>query len=199
MEILTEEVPEFKGGIMAVSAAIIGAVAAIASAAISYKTSQDQADAQEDYNKSLRDDAIRQYAELDKKEVEAIESSYKESLEAQRSYLQARSSIELQSAATGTYGKSVDSVIRDLNAGFGQRISDITTRRDRFLTNIDTQAMNLKEAVGRGSDYTIQQPAYISAMSTGLNTFSRTYSIASAVGGAFTNSSTPKTTPTTTK
>ena len=183
---------------MAVAAAIIGAVAAIASAAISYKTNQDQVEAQEDYNKSLRDDAIRQYAELDKKEVEAIESSYKESLEAQRNYLQARSSIELQSAATGTYGNSVDSVIRDLNAGFGQRIADITTRRNRYLDNIDTQATNLKEATGRGMDYTIQQPSYLTAMSSGLNTFGRTYSIASAVGNAFTTSSTASTTSATT-
>ena len=181
---------------MAVAAAIIGAVAAVSSAAISYKTSQDQVEAQEDYNKSLRDDAIRQYAELDKKEVEAIESSYKESLEAQRNYLQARSSIELQAAATGTYGNSVDSVIRDLNAGLGQRISDITTRRNRYLDNIDTQAINLKESTGRGMDYTIQQPSYLTAMSTGLNTFGRTYSIASAVGNAFTSSSTANTTTT---
>ena len=40
---------------MAVAAAIIGAVSAVASTAISYKTNQDQIDAQEDYNKSLRD------------------------------------------------------------------------------------------------------------------------------------------------
>ena len=182
---------------MAVAAAIIGAVAAVASTAVSYKTNQDQIDAQEDYNKSLRDDAIRQYAELDKKEADAIESSYKESLQSQREYLEARSSIELQAAATGTYGKSVDSVIRDLNAGFGQRISDITTRRNKYLDNVDTEAFNLQQAVARGSDYTIHQPSFMVATESGLSTFARTYSIASAVGGAFKGSSQASTTSST--
>ena len=182
---------------MAVAAAIVGAVAAIASAAVSYTTSENQEEAQDDYNKSLKDDAIRQYAELDKKEAEAIESSYRESLQSQREYLEARSSIELQAAATGTYGKSVDSVIRDLNAGFGQRISDITTRRDKYLDNIDTEAFNLQQSVKRGSDYSIQQPAFMAATESGLGTFARTYSVASAVGGAFKGSSQASTTSST--
>lgn len=173
---------------MAAAPVIIAAVAAIGSAATSFYTTKKQEDAQEKYNEHLRDNAIAKYSELDKQEADILEQSYKESLESQREYMQARSSVELQAAATGTYGQSIDLAIRDLSAGFGQRMADITTRREIQLDNVDTQARNIKRSVKTQADYTIQPPAYMQAMSTGLNTFASTYGTASTVQKAYRSS-----------
>jgi flagellar biosynthesis component FlhA len=169
---------------MAVStttALIISGVTAAAQAAASYAQSKSAADAQEEYNKQLEKQAIESYSELDKQEADAIEASHKESLQAQREYMKARSTIELQAAATGTYGQSIDVAIEDLNTGLGQRMADITSRREMQLDNIDTQAKNIRNQAKGSSDYTIQPPAFYSAGLSGLSTFSQVYGMTSAV------------------
>jgi Tfp pilus assembly protein PilN len=168
------------------AAVIIAGVAAAASAAGSYMQTKAQKDAQEEYNKQLEKQAIESYTELDKQEADAIEASHKESLQAQREYMQARSSVELQAAATGTYGQSIDLAIEDLNTGLGQRMNDIITRREMQLDNIDTQAKNIANQAKGSSDYTITPPAWYSATMTGLSTFQRTYGTASAASKAST-------------
>jgi len=180
---------------MAVTAvvAIVSAVAALASAGMSYKTSKDQEKAQKHYNEYLEKQAIQQYAELDKQEADVIETSYKESMQAQREYMKARSTVELQAAATGTYGQSIDLAIQDLGTGLGQRMADITNRREMQLDNIDIEAKNIKAGAEGGSDYSINQPAWYQGLSTGLSTFQRTYGVASGVGNAYTESRTAST------
>lgn len=156
------------------------AVSAISSG-MSYMQSKAQVDAQEAYNDQLVESAIESYQQLDKQEADAIEQSHKQSLQAQREYLQARSSTELQAAATGTYGQSLDIAINDLNTGLGQRMSDITQQRERHLDNIDTQALNIQGSVSKQADYTVTPPAYYQAAMTGLSSFQRTYGTISDV------------------
>jgi len=179
-------------GIIAV-AATIGAVAGLASAGMAYKTSSDQSQQQEDYNKYLEEQAISQYAELDKQEADAIEASYKESMQAQREYHKARSTVELQAAATGTYGQSIDLAIQDLGTGLGQRMADITSRREMQLDNIDIESKNIQAGAVGGSDYSINQPAWYQGLSSGLSGFSQGYGIASTVGTAYKESRTVQT------
>jgi hypothetical protein len=178
---------------VAAVAAVVSAVAGLASAGMAYKTSKDQAEAQEDYNEYLEKQAISQYAELDKQEADAIEASYKESMQAQREYLKARSSVELQAAATGTYGQSIDLAIQDLGTGLGQRMADITSRREMQLDNIETEAKNIQASATGGSDYTINQPAWYSSLSTGLSTFSTAYNTTSKIGSLYSDSQTVST------
>jgi hypothetical protein len=175
---------------LAVIAASASAVTAATSAGMSYVSSKQQEEAQEQYNEYLEKQAIQQYAELDKQEADVIETSYKESMQAQREYMKARSTVELQAAASGTYGQSIDLAITDLGTGLGQRMSDITSRREMQLDNIDIQSKNIAAQAKGSSDYTIKQPAWYSGLSTGLSTFQRTYGIASDIGKAYTESST---------
>ena len=172
----------------------VSAVTAVASSAVAYKTSKDQEEAQEQYNEYLEKQAISQYAELDKQEADVIEASYKESMTAQREYMKARSSVELQAAASGTYGNSIDLAITDLGTGLGQRMADITSRREMQLDNIDTQAKNIQAQAKGSSDYSVNQPAWYSSLNTGLSTFQRTYGVASTVGEVYTQSRTVSTT-----
>ena len=178
---------------MGVAAAVIGAIAAVAGAGMSYQTSERQKDAQEDYNDALTKDAIRQYGELDKAESDAIYESHAESMQAQREYLTARSSVELQAAATGTYGNSVNLAIQDLNTGIGGRMAEITYKRESVLDAIDQKAEQIQSATVMGADTTIQKPSYYSALSSGLSNFSSAYNATKAVGNAYTAAAPAKT------
>jgi len=178
---------------ISLTALAISAVTAATSAGMSYVSSKQQEEAQEQYNEYLEKQAIQQYAELDKQEADAIEASYKESMQAQREYLKARSSVELQAAATGTYGQSIDLAIQDLGTGLGQRMADITSRREMQLDNIETEAKNIQASATGGSDYTINQPAWYSSLSTGLSTFSTAYNTTSKIGSLYSDSQTVST------
>lgn len=159
------------------TAVILGislAVSAV-SAGVSYHQSEQQKDAQEEYNKQLEEEALRQYTELSKQEADAIEQEHQASLQAQRDYLSAKGQVEAQAAATGTYGQSVDLAIEDLNTGLGHRFGEITQAREMQLDNIDTQAKNIQAGVAQQADYTITPPSYYQGFSSGLSTFGSTY------------------------
>lgn len=166
-------------------AAAGAAGAAAAGAAMSYKQSKDQEASQEAYNEALEKDAIRQYGELDKAESDAIYESHAQSMQAQRDYLQARSSVELQAAATGTYGNSVNIAIQDLNTGLGGRMAEIAYQRESQLDAIDQKAEQIQSATVMGADTTIQQPSYYSAFSSGLSSFSSAYNTVNTVGNTY--------------
>jgi len=166
--------------------AAYGGYAAAASAAagayMQYNSSQNQASAQEAYNEGLEKEAIRQYGELDKAESDAIHASHAASLEAQKKHMEARSSIMLQSAVTGTYGNSVATAIADLNTGFGQRLGEITYRRDFELDQINRTAESIRVSAATGSDVTVRKPAWLAAAGAGISTFARTYGITKQIG-----------------
>lgn len=148
---------------------------ALAGTAVSYysqsQQAKAQAEAQEAYNKRVQEEAIRQYGELSDEEQDTLYDSHKNSLQAQKEFMQARSSIELQSAATGTYGQTVDVAIQDLNTGLGQRTADIVYRRDANLDRINQTAERIRTSADANFDRTpIQEPSIFKAMSDGIRT-----------------------------
>ena len=88
----------------------------------------------------------------------------------------------LESAVTGTYGNSVSIALADLRTGFGQRIGDITYRRDAELDQINRTAEAIKVGAAQGSDRTIRPPAFLTAASTGISTFASVYGTTQKVG-----------------
>jgi GTP:adenosylcobinamide-phosphate guanylyltransferase len=177
------------GAAAAANASAIGAAVAVATAAataaMSIRQSNEQADAQEKYNKKLTEDAIRQYGELDKAEADAIYESHANSMQAQREYLTARSSVQLQAAATGTYGNSMNLAIQDLNTGFGGRMADITYQRDSQLDAIDMKAEQIQRSPSMNADTTIQQPSYYTGFTTGISTYNTMSGITGKVANAY--------------
>lgn len=165
--------------------AAISAASAVGSGVMSYQQSRQQEQSQAAYNKALEQDAIRQYGELDKVEADAIYESHAGSLEAQREYLTAKSQIELQAAATGTYGGSIAASIQDLNTGLGGRMAEITYEREHRLDSVNRQAEQIQASPGLQADRTVQQPAYYKAFSSGLNTYGQVSQIGGAVGNAY--------------
>jgi len=170
------------GEIVAAYAAYAALAAAAVSGAIQYKTSEDTKDAQEEYNEYLTQDAIRQYGELDKAESDAIYESHAESMEAQRQFMEARSTVQLNAAVTGTYGNSVNLALQDLNTGLGGRMADITYKRESQLNAIDQQAERIQANPASQANRTVTAPSYLSAFSSALSTGSSVYKIGQAVG-----------------
>lgn len=160
---------------------IISLGMAAASAGMAYKNSKAQKEAQENYNDALEREAIRQYQELDEVESDALRESHAQSLQAQRNYMEARSAIELQSAVTGTYGRSINMAIEDLNTGLGGRMSEIVYNREARLDQIDRQAESIQAGTAAQADRTVSQPAWYSAFSSGLSTGTAVYGAASKV------------------
>lgn len=171
-------------GLAAVGSAVT-AVATAASAYTAYSSAKNQKDQQEAYNEAMKKEAAREYQQLDAVEHDAISEEHKESLQAQRDYLKARSSVLLAASVTGTYGNSVNSAIEDLNTGLGQRMSEITQKREAKLDQVDLQAQNIQAQTKSNSDNSLQMPAYYSAFASGLSTFSQTSGTADKLTNAY--------------
>lgn len=171
---------------MATYGAAAAAVTSVAAGAISYKMTSDANKAAEDaadaQNKALNEEAIRQYGELDKVESDAIYESHATSLEAQKQLMEARSSVQLQAAVTGTYGNSVNVALQDIKTGFGGRMADIVQQRDSQLDEVNDVAERIQSQTGAQKVTAIKKPAFWSAIQTGLSTYQTTSGIARSVG-----------------
>ena len=163
----------------------VTAVATAASTYTAYSSAKNQQDQQEAYNEAMKKEAAREYQQLDAVEHDAISEEHKESLQAQRDYLKARSSVLLAASVTGTYGNSVNSAIEDLNTGLGQRMSEITEKRASKLDQVDLQAKNIQAQTKSNSDNSLQMPAYYSAFASGLSTYNQTSGVADKLTNAY--------------
>lgn len=174
---------------LAANSTAIAAATAAASAAVSYKMSSDAnaaaEEAAEQQNKALNEEAIRQYGELSKVESDAIYESHASSLEAQKQFMEARSSIQLQAAVTGTYGNSVNVALQDIKTGYGGRMADIINVRNSQLDEVDMTAERIQARTGAAKVTAIKKPAFFNAIQTGFGTYQATKGIAQGVGDAF--------------
>lgn len=158
------------GAITATTGAL---VAAAATTAGTYMTQREQAkmqaQQQKAYNDRIHEETIRQYGELSEAEQDALYDSHQGSLQAQKEYMQARSNIELQSAASGTYGQTVDVALEDLRTGKGQQTADIIYRRDRQLSDINRTAEGIRSQSAASFDRTpIKRPSILESANAGL-------------------------------
>ena len=173
------------GAFVAAYGGYIAAAASAVTAYTSYSAAKAQEEQQEAYNEALIKETARQYQELDAVENDAIAEEHKESLQAQRDYLKARSSVLLAASVTGTYGNSVNTAIEDLNTGLGQRLSEITQKRESKLDQIDRQADNIQAQTTASMDNSIKQPAWYSALSSGLSTYAATSGVTDKISNAY--------------
>lgn len=173
------------GAFVAAYGGYIAAASAATTAVMSYSQAKAQEDQQEAYNEALVKETARQYQQLDAVENDAIMEEHTESLQAQRDYLKARSSVLLAASVTGTYGNSVNTAIEDLNTGLGQRMSEITQKREATLDQVDRQAENIQAQTSSSFDKTIKQPAWYSALSSGLSTYAATSGVTDKITNAY--------------
>lgn len=107
-------------------------------------TAQAEQDLQAQNNAELDKAAIRQYSDLSVTEDEIQEQSALESLEQQKQYIQARGRQLVMAGASGTYGSSVDAMLRDLTQTKGKNLQIINRNRESQLKDIQTQAEQIR-------------------------------------------------------
>lgn len=167
---------------MAAAPFIMMAVAAASTVAQSIqagKTADAQAAAQEANNKSLSLAAVEQYNDLSPAERDIMESNNREGLEQQKQYIQSQGRVNLLAGSSGTYGGSVDSMLRDLTQTRGQNMATLQQNRTNQLAEIKTQA----EQIRYGARANMTNRVF-SKPSIALTAFSAVSSGASAYVGA---------------
>lgn len=127
---------------------IVMAVMAAASSGIQMQQQKLNMEAEEELqaqnNQELDRAAVRQYDELSAAEREIQTQASLDSLSVQKQYIQARGRQAAMSGASGTYGSSVDAMLRDLNQTRGQNLGTINHNREVQLKDIQLQAEQIR-------------------------------------------------------
>lgn len=163
---------------------------AVATAVASMYAQQQAASAQEKaanaQNEAVQEETIRQYGELSDEESQITRDAHQNSIQAQAEYMKARSQVELQSAATGTYGQSVDLSIEDLNTSMGKRQTDILREREANMERINQTARNLQAQGNANMNRSpIKKPSVLEAGMAGV----QGYQMGSSIEGSMRDAS----------
>jgi hypothetical protein len=123
-------------------------VVSVASSVYSGMQASAQANAEEEQqrlnNKSTMEAAIASYGDLTPQERDIDAEAAQGGLKAQSEYLRSVGDMNLISGASGTYGGSVDSMLRDLKTTRGRNMSDVVANRSTELANVAAQAESIR-------------------------------------------------------
>lgn len=157
------------GGWMAANAGAIAAVSTVASmatTAYSMYSQKQQADAafsqQEQANKQTALATAQSYDDLSATEIDLNRQASDEAIQQQLQAAQAKGRVSLFSAASGTMGGSVDSMLYDIDATKDRNINTLLDQRQAGLYSIRQQAENARYSAIRGSQQqAISRPSWI--------------------------------------
>jgi hypothetical protein len=150
---------------------IITLVVAAGSAIYSGVAASNQANNEEEQqrlnNESTMKAAVESYGDLTPKERDADKEAAAGGIKAQSDYLRSVGEMNVMSGASGTYGGSIDSMLRDLKTTRGRNISDVVANRTTELDNVRAQA----EQIRYGARANMQTRVFSkpSAVGTGLS------------------------------
>src|SRR6185369_3671799 len=122
-------------------------VVAAGSAIYSGVSASNQAKREEEQqnlnNESTMKAAVESYGDLTPKERDADKEEARSGIKAQSDYLRSVGDMNVMSGASGTYGGSVDVMLRDLKTTRGRNMSDIVANRTTELDNTRAQAESI--------------------------------------------------------
>ena len=153
---------------MAVVIPFIPYIVAAAGAYASYDQGQKQADAmakqQELNNEATLKSAVSQYSEMGAFEQEAARQNLNDSLDVQADRSRAVGRVNLMTAASGTSGLSMDSLLTDIRQSKGRNMETINQNRQTDLANFRQQASNIRYGAASQMDTrTISRPSAVAA------------------------------------
>lgn len=154
------------------------------SAYSNYQMQEDQAKATEDYNRQVLSNMVDNYHLLASTEVDTLESSYSDSLDAQVRYLDAKAKAQNNAAAIGAAGGSVDMIMGEIERQGDVNMAEIISNRERAFSQINHQA----ESIRRGSHNqmkSIKKPSVKAALIKGATDGIKTYFIADSLSEGF--------------
>lgn len=129
------------------------AVAGSVYAGVQQQNLADAEEAQQDKNnKNTTEAAIAAMGDLSPAQRDIQNDSAEEGLKSQADYIRNVSQVNLMSGASGTYGGSVDSMLRDLATTRGRNMSQIVKNRDTQLQDIQKQAEQIRYGARANQD-----------------------------------------------
>lgn len=148
-------------------AAVSTAVSVAATASQFYSQSQQakaQAEAVSQQNEQLAKQAVESYDDLTPAEIDAQRNAADMELQQQAEALQAKGSVNVFAAASGTAGQSVDSMLFNIDAIKARNTNEILKQREAGLFSIKQQAEQSRQgAISNMSREAIQRPSWIEA------------------------------------
>lgn len=123
-------------------------VVTVASAVYAGVSARNQASAEEEQqrlnNKSTSEAAVASYGDLSASERDLDTEAAQGGIKAQSEYLRSVGNMNVISGASGTYGGSVDSMLRDLKTTRGRNMSDVVANHTTGLDNVAAQAEQIR-------------------------------------------------------
>ena len=153
------------------------------SAASNYSSQKAAARAAEKYNAQVVESLVQNYHKLADAEVDILDQSYADSLDAQVQYLQAEASVKNQAAATGTAGGSIDMILGDVKQDFEGNMQNIKRNRKYALSEVASQA-DAMQSQAHASMESVKKPSYGEAIGAGIQTGISTYMLGSSLGSS---------------
>lgn len=165
--------------------AAVSAAAAIKTGLDARKSAQAAGDLQEEQNKNLRISAAQKYNDLIPAQRDTFETSAEDSIQAQAELFRAKGQVNVLAGASGTYGGSVDSMLRDLNATHGQNIRNIVHNRENEISGYKAQAEGIRYGAQReqGNRY-FAKPSYLGIGASAVGSAASSYYGAKGLQGA---------------
>jgi len=103
-------------------------------------------------NKNTTEAAIAAMGDLSPAQRDINHDSAEEGLKAQAEYIRNVSQVNVVSGASGTYGGSVDSMLRDLKTTRGRNMSAIVQNRNTQLAEVQKQAEQIRYGARANQD-----------------------------------------------
>lgn len=177
----------------AIAIGVVMAVMAVASTVYSGVQARKQAEAQEEQqrinNEVTMQSAVAQMGDLDAATKDTNEDASEEGLKTQADYIRNVSQVNLMAGASGTYGGSVDSMLRDLKTTRGRNMSAIVKNRDTQLGEIQKQAEQIRYGARANMDTRMfNKPSGfgigLSAVASGVSAYGSGYGMGKGMAGA---------------
>lgn len=127
---------------------IVMMVVAVAASVYSSVQASNMADAESEQqrlnNEATMEGAVASYGDLTPRERDIDKEASDGGIKAQADYLRSVGNMNVMSGASGTYGGSVDSMLRDLKTTRGRNMSDVVANRTTELDNVKAQAESIR-------------------------------------------------------
>lgn len=172
---------------------IITLVVAVAGSVYAGVKQQQMVNAEEEQqainNKITTESAIAAMGDLSPAQRDINHDAAEEGIKSQADYIRNVSQVNLLSGASGTYGGSVDSMLRDLKTTRGRNMSAIVQNRNTQLAEVQKQADQIRYGARAQQDTRIfNKPSgfgiAVSAAGAGMQGYSMGSSFNQSVRGA---------------
>ena len=148
----------------AVASTAISVAATVASVSQANANARAQEAAAEKRNEQLVEQTIANYDELAGVELDAQQRAAEDTIEVQKSYLQAKGRVNVMAAAMGTGGQSVTSQLQDIEREKYQNYDTILTSRQAEMDNIRSQAESMRFQAASSMEVSpVSRPSYAAA------------------------------------